>query len=383
MMRSKIHAGEKSMTVRVAVLYGGRSTEHEVSCRSASTVIRNLQPRFADLLIIGIDRDGRWFFQDQSRCEAQAQKGEPLTISCEFALTSADLSAKQKQFVNQVFFFEKPNASEPELVVFPMLHGSNGEDGTIQGLLELAGVAFVGCDLAGSAIGMDKGLSKRLAREAGVKVAPFIELESDEWSSIRSQSHGLVEETMQYPVFVKPARLGSSVGIVKCKSREELIVACESAFQFDDKLVIEQGLDVREIECAVLGGVDAQTSIVGEVIPQVEFYTYEAKYLDDAGAAIKVPADLTEEQQGFAQEMSRKIYRALGLYGLARIDLFLEKSSGTFYFNEVNTLPGFTSISQYPMLWRASGIETPELVERLIHFALARHQRRSRLQRNR
>jgi D-alanine-D-alanine ligase len=370
---------------RVIVLYGGKSTEHEVSCRSAATILNNLNADKYEISAIGVDKDGNWLQQDAARLRASSASTLPIESRGTLTLSDAGKgAADQILAVTSPALLQKGSSQQnSELIVFPIIHGTNGEDGTLQGLFELANVAFVGPDTLGSAVGMDKGVAKKLAMVAGVPVAPFIELRAEAWAKTRPQVEKLVLETMKYPVFVKPAKLGSSVGISKVKGTTELVSACENAFSFDDKILIEQGLDVREIECAALGGYDPKISIPGEVIPHAEFYSYEAKYLDEAASSVEVPAKLSPEQVKTAQDMSRDIFRALDLYGMARIDLFLEKSTGKFYFNEVNTVPGFTNISQYPMLWKASGVPISDLLDQLIELAVQRKQDKAKLKRSR
>jgi len=369
---------------RVIVLYGGKSTEHEVSCRSAATILKNLNADKYEISAIGVDKNGNWLQQDTARLRASSASTLPIESRGTLTLSDAGKgAADQILAVTSPALLEKSNQQPSELIVFPIIHGTNGEDGTLQGLLELANVAFVGPDTLGSAVGMDKGVAKKLAMVAGVPVAPFIELRAESWSKTKTQVEKLVLEKMKFPVFVKPAKLGSSVGISKVKGSADLIAACENAFSFDDKILVEQGLDVREIECAALGGYDPKISIPGEVIPHAEFYSYEAKYLDEAASSVEVPAKLTPEQVKVAQDMSRDIFRALDLYGMARIDLFLEKPTGKFYFNEVNTVPGFTNISQYPMLWKASGVPISELLDQLIELAVQRKNDKSKLKRSR
>jgi D-alanine-D-alanine ligase len=269
------------------------------------------------------------------------------------------------------------------LVVFPILHGTNGEDGTIQGLLELAEVAFVGPDTLGSAVGMDKVVSKKLAQAAGVPVVPWLDTRAQFWPDHHERILAEAANSLGFPLFVKPARLGSSVGVTKAKSKDELRRACELALSFDDRIMIEKGLSVREIEVAVLGDYDPDVSVPGEVIPHAEFYSYDAKYIDADGASMAIPAVLEPAQVKTAQQLAKQVFTALDLYGMARVDLFLDKTTGAFYFNEVNTIPGFTEISQYPLLWQASGVPPRALLDRLVELALKRQQTKAKLARSR
>jgi D-alanine-D-alanine ligase len=368
------------MKQKVLILYGGQSTEHEISCRSAATIVKNLDPEKYDVMAVGITQSGQWLPQDVVRLRAEKSKTLPIHSGNG---TAAQIAQSTVNPVNSLSHLTGTRDAA-SLVVFPIIHGTHGEDGTLQGLLEMANLAFVGPDTLGSAVGMDKGVAKKLCLAAGLPVAPFVEYRSESWPHARQNAVAEVMSVMKFPVFVKPSRLGSSVGISKVRQSNELIAACEKALQFDDKILVEQGLDVREIEFAALGGYDPEISVPGEVVPTAEFYTYEAKYLDEKGAEVIVPAqNLTSEQVREGQLLSKKIFKALDLYGMARIDLFLERSTGKYYFNEVNTIPGFTDISQYPMLWRASGIDTPQLMSKLIDLALERKQTKDQLQRKR
>ncbi len=347
----------------VVVLYGGRSAEHEISCRSARFILNNLDRGKYRVHAIGIASDGSWWRQNID--ELLALKSGPLAITKQGGpIPIGDFSA----------FSEN-------LVVFPILHGSFGEDGTLQGLLELKELAFVGPDTLGSAIGIDKVVAKKLAASAGVPVVPWIDFRAQSWANSKDTICARAIETLGLPLFVKPARLGSSVGVTKVTSPKDLYAACEHALRFDDKVLVEKGMNVREIEVAALGGYEPKLSTAGEVVPHADFYSYDAKYTKADGASVVVPAKLTEVQLKEAQALSRQVYLALELYGMSRIDLFLEKSSGKFYFNEVNTIPGFTEISQYPLLWRESGVSACELIDQLLESAVVRKHQRQNLRR--
>ena len=349
----------------VVVIYGGRSAEHEISCRSARFVIVNLDKSKYRVRAIGIDKDGSWWPQDVTSLIATSTGPVPIHKT------------------NQQLSVGDFGGNLASTVVFPVLHGTFGEDGTLQGLMELKELAFVGPDTLGSAIGMDKVVAKKLAAAAGVPVVPWRDLRSHQWSTQGAKICKEALEELGLPLFVKPARLGSSVGVSKVSSAEELSQACEKALTFDDRILIEKGLIVREIEVAALGGYEPSLSIPGEVVPHEDFYSYDAKYTSAKGASIVIPAELTPTQVATAKELARCVFEALELFGMARIDLFLEKSSGKFYFNEVNTIPGFTEISQYPLLWRESGIEANILLSRLIDSAIARKNTRAALCRSR
>lgn len=349
---------------KVMVLYGGRSAEHEVSCRSAAFVLRNLDRNKYDISAVAIDKAGRWLPQDTAKLLADVPQTIPITQKTQVA--------------------ETETLQEKSTVVFPVLHGTFGEDGTMQGLLDLGEVAYIGPDTLGSAIGMDKVVSKKLAQIAGVPIVPFRDLRRQDWVQ---QKDAFIKECIKelgFPMFVKPARLGSSVGITKVKTNAaDLEKACLEAFKFDEKLLVEKSINARELECAALGDYNPKLSVVGEiVIRNAEFYDYEAKYQTEDGAEIVIPANLSEAQVKEVQDISRRVFRALELYGMARIDLFLDKDTGEFYFNEVNTIPGFTAISQYPMLWKASGLSSAELLDELVALAVRRRDSRLALQRS-
>jgi D-alanine-D-alanine ligase len=357
------------------VLYGGRSTEHEISCRSAAFVLRNLNPDKYDVRAIGIDKDGKWIPQDTQALLANLKGPVPINLPRlnQPALPTNDPSSS---------LLAASGLDRADMVVFPVLHGTFGEDGSIQGMFDLAEVAYVGPDTLGSAVGMDKGVSKRLVQGAGIPVVPWVETRTQFWSAHKSEICAEAESSFGYPMFVKPARLGSSVGVAKVANRAALEKAVTAALSFDDKVLIEKGLMVREIECAVLGDYDPQVSVPGEVIPHAEFYSYEAKYIDADGASMAIPAKLDAAQTKLAQDLSKRIFQALELYGMARVDLFLDKTSGEFFFNEVNTIPGFTEISQYPLLWKESGVDAAALLDRLVDLASKRRDQRKALKRS-
>jgi len=368
----------------VLVIYGGRSAEHEISCRSAAFILHNLDPAKYNVHAIAIDKDGRWLPQD-AQALLTAPKG-PVPILNSLAATPA-LPAVRDPGANLLALSSAAGSEAPldrrSLVVIPILHGTFGEDGTMQGLLELAEVAFVGPDTLGSAVGMDKVVSKKLAQAAGVPVVPWIDTRGQFWAAHSQTICDEAETAFGYPMFVKPARLGSSVGVAKVKTRGELEQACREALSYDDRIMIEKAMIVREIECAVLGDYDPLVSVPGEVIPHAEFYSYEAKYIDADGASLAIPAKLDPAETRRAQDLARRVFTALDLYGMARVDLFLERTTGDFYFNEVNTIPGFTEISQYPLLWKESGMEPRELLDRLIELAAHRHDTKAALKRSR
>jgi D-alanine-D-alanine ligase len=367
--------------LRVGVLFGGRSGEHEVSLVSAASVLRALDPEKYEVLPIGITKEGRWVLP-----RALVESGPAATK----ALTHASLGRALGDGAAVVLPAEPvvaglvPAASagkeSPPVhldVVFPVLHGTFGEDGTVQGLLELAGIPYVGAGVLGSALGMDKDAQKRLLQQAGLRVTPFLAVRRLDWEENQKAVLRAIRR-LRFPVFVKPANLGSSVGITKVRRASELPAALEHAFEFDRKAVVERGINGREIEVSVLGNDDPQASLPGEVIPAREFYDYAAKYLEDTTRFI-VPAKLTPRQTRRFQELAVAAFRAVECEGMARVDFLLEKKTGKIYLSELNTIPGFTAISMYPKLWQASGLSYAGLLDRLIELALERHRKKKGL----
>lgn len=353
--------------IRVAVLCGGRSGEHEVSLVSGSSVARALNPQKYDVTLVGIDPKGLWRTLDTQKI-----------LNGEISPEGLKLSQISQQLEPRAYPHHGFIGSQSFDVIFPVLHGTYGEDGTIQGLLELANVPYVGSGVVGSAVGMDKDVSRRLLEHAGISVVPTLCLKA---SNLKSHKESLKEaaEAFGFPFFVKPANMGSSVGVHKVKSLEDGAKALQDAFSYDTKVLIEKGISARELECAVLDGEPPKASGVGEIVPTHEFYSYEAKYLDDQGAILKIPAELDEGHIKQIQSLSLQAFQILELSGLARVDFFMDKNSGQLYLNEVNTMPGFTKISMYPKLWQAAGLSYPDLLDRLIELALKRHSLRSQL----
>lgn len=373
-----------SKKIRVAVLYGGRSGEHEVSLMSAASVIRNLDSSRFDTVPVAIDKDGRWYLHD-TKLIAGAGKSLPVfkdTPQVVLPPYPVDM-AKSPELVAVDSKSSKGSVPTGFDVVFPVMHGTNAEDGTIQGLFELADVAYVGCGVLSSAVGMDKDVAKRLARDAGIPIVPFVTLRPSDWSRDEAGIRERVQRELGFPVFVKPANSGSSVGVHKVKEAKDFAAAVKDAFRYDSKVLVEKAVQAREIEFSVLESLDPKdpprVSIAGEIAPTHEFYSYEAKYMDENGARLMIPAQLSDEQMRSAQNLARDIFVALECEGMARVDLFLDKQSGAFYLNEINTLPGFTQISMYPKLWEATGISYKELLSQLVDLALARHTRRKKL----
>jgi D-alanine-D-alanine ligase len=347
--------------LRVLVLCGGKSAEHSVSLVSARTVISNIDPKRYEAKLVYIDRQGRW------------RRSRPGLLTDHVGANEDALLAGSRPAAPSEVLAEAD-------AVFPVLHGPLGEDGAMQGLLEVAGVPYVGCGVLGSSLGMDKEAAKRLCVHAGLPILPY--------AVVRHPEHApALARRLGWPIFVKPARMGSSVGVVKVAKKTELAAALREAFRYDDKVVMERGVPAREIECAILGDpwakpgdpMELKASICGEIAPNAQFYTYEAKYLDPDGAQLKVPAPIPAATARRVRGLALQAFRVLDGYGMARADFLLDRKTGAIWFNEVNTIPGFTSISMYPRLWKESGIGTPELIGRLIALALRRHRARGRL----
>src|SRR6202049_3398756 len=352
--------------LRIGVLFGGRSGEHEVSLASAASVIRGLDPDKYEIVPIGITKEGHWLIGGgaQKMLPEVLRTGQRVTMSADptdAALVRLDGSGGGQRID----------------VVFPVMHGTFGEDGTIQGLLDLAGLPFVGAGVLGSAIGMDKDVSKRLMQVAKIPVVPWITIQRADWERNPKEIRNAIEKKFKYPVFVKPATLGSSVGMTKVHSRAELAPGLNLASEFALKILVERAMAAREIEVSVLGNSDPKASIPGEIVPHREFYDYAAKYLEE-GTQLLIPAKLKPAQVKKVQSMAVAAFRALELSGMARVDFFLEKRGGKLFLNEVNTIPGFTSISMYPKLWEASGISFRELIDKLIDLALEMNREKAR-----
>lgn len=345
---------------RVAVIFGGRSGEHEVSIVSARSVMAALDPGRWEVVPIGISRAGSWL----SPAETQA-------------LLDAGARGFQDAGTPVLHAGQALAALDSCDVAFPLVHGTFGEDGTLQGFLEMADKPYAGAGVAASAIGMDKALMKALFREAGIPVARYSVIRSWEYTLAQNDSMGLIENAIGYPCFVKPANGGSSVGITRARSREDLPAAFAAAFAYDDKAVVEQAVIGREVECSVLGNEDPRVSIVGEIVPDREFYDYESKYSNTSATELRIPAPITESAARDVRELALRMYRVMGCEGYARVDFFLT-SGDRVVANEVNTIPGFTSISMYPKLWEASGLGYADLLTRILELAFERHERRSR-----
>ena len=354
---------------RVGVIFGGRSGEHEVSLASAQSVIRAMNKERYEIIPIGIAPDGRWLTSGDPMKALQGAVEEPIPSL-----------APVTQGGSRELIPGTGRAGIPKLdVVFPVLHGPHGEDGTLQGLLEMANIPYVGSGVLGSALGMDKAVSRAIFRDAGLPTVRDLVILRKGWEDDPQGVVEMIVERIGCPCFVKPANLGSSVGISKAHGPQELPAALALAARYDRKMVIEEAIDAREIECSVLGNDEPIASALGEIVPKREFYDYQAKYGDE-GTDLLIPADLPEDVARQIQELAVRAFLALDLAGLARVDFFLARGTDKIYINEVNTMPGFTSISMYPKLWEASGLAYPTLIDRLIQLALERHQDKQRNQ---
>ena len=354
--------------LRVGVIYGGRSGEHEVSLASATSVIRALDPEKYDVVPIGITKDGRWLVGNgaQKMLPEVLKSGERVSLPPD--PTAAALVPMS------------PDAARRSVgvdVMFPVLHGTFGEDGTVQGLLELAGLPYVGAGVLGSAVGLDKDVQKRLFEQAGLPVVPYLSVHRWEWEKQRNKVLQAIKKKFRFPVFVKPATGGSSVGMSRVKTMQELPSAMDLAGEYGLKILVERAVKAREIEVSVLGNQEIKASIPGEVAPHREYYDYKAKYLEQ-GTQLLIPAQLTKKQVSTVQDYAVRAFRAIDGTGMARCDFFLERRTGKIFINEVNTIPGFTSISMYPKMWEASGLPYPKLIDRLIELALEMHAEKSR-----
>lgn len=356
--------------VRVGILFGGKSAEHEISLLSAKNVIDALDKSKYEPVLIGIDKSGRWLMNERS--EFLLNSTNPKLIALNQA--NSERVALTPQSEGRLTSLASGHLDQSVDVVFPILHGPFGEDGTIQGLLKLANVPFVGAGVLGSAVGMDKDVMKRLLREAGIPIPKFLVFRRDE-----PPEFDAVARAFGSPVFVKPANLGSSVGISKTKDKPGFDKAVSEAFHYDTKILIEEAVQGREIECAVLGNDDPAASVPGEVIPTHEFYDYDAKYVDENGARLEAPARLPAEVVKRVQELAIRTFKTLNCEGMGRVDLFL-RADGQLLVNEINTIPGFTRISMYPRLWSLSDISYTELIDRLIQLAIERFEREQKLQ---
>jgi D-alanine-D-alanine ligase len=391
--------------LRVGILFGGRSGEHEVSLLSAASVFNAIDKSKYEIVPIGITKEGRWVTAaDAERLlggkapassAAHLRAGDPEATPGAAVLASGEaviVPPEPHRQSNSLTPFQTEagltrRASDRAInvdIIFPVLHGTFGEDGTIQGLLELADLPYVGAGVLGSAAGMDKDIMKSLFRAAGLPIVKHVTILRSEWEADAKKVQKLVESKLKYPLFVKPANLGSSVGISKARNRKELGPAIEEAAKFDRKIVMEQGVGgkkhkAREIECSVLGNDRPTASVPGEIVPGKEFYDYTAKYLDE-GSQLIIPAKLSKRETKEVQQLAIKAFKAVDCSGLGRVDFLMDPKTRKIYLNEINTMPGFTSISMYPKLWAATGLAYPDLIERLIQLGQERHQEKKKNQ---
>jgi D-alanine-D-alanine ligase len=356
------------MKTRIGLLYGGKSAEHKVSMQTALAVTKALDFDKFEIFPIYITEEGEWVKGPQLSAPAENVK------ALEFAEPS---NLPVPSFTPALFQAGGAESSQTLDVIFPLLHGPNGEDGTVQGLLELLNLPYVGNGVLASAAGMDKVLMKNIFAQAGLPQVDYVSSLRSEWEKDQEKVYSLVEEKLGYPCFVKPANLGSSVGISKASNKEELEAAFMEAFQFDRKIIIEQGVVAREIEIGVLGNDEPECSVVGEIVPKKDFYDYKAKY-EDGDTAMIIPAEISEQEYADLKEMAVTAFKALDCSGLVRADFFLTKD-GQLLINEVNTMPGFTPFSMFPLLWKHTGVEYPQLIEKLVNLAIERHAEKQKI----
>ncbi len=349
--------------LNVAVVFGGKSGEHEVSLMSATNVINAMDKSKYNIHMIGITKEGKWMLYQG-----------PVELLQDGSWEQEARKLDNRQLIEILLGSMLQEDHKPQIdVIFPVLHGPNGEDGTIQGFFEMLDIPYVGCGVIGSALGMDKAVSKQLFMDAGLAVAQYVLAYKHEVEDDLQAVVGRVEDKFHYPVFVKPVNMGSSVGITKAHNRGELEKGLLDACRFDRKILIEEFINGREIECAVLGNNYPEATGAGEIIPSKEFYDYEAKYFDDGKSTLIIPARLTPEEEQTIREAAVKAFKALDCCGMSRVDFFLEKDTGKLYINEINTIPGFTKISMYPKLWDTAGLSYSKLIDKLIELGIERH----------
>lgn len=361
--------------INVGLIYGGRSGEHEVSLQSAKSIYEALDKTKYNVYLIGIDKKGHWLLGNPANYLLNAQNPKLISLN---KRNSSSVAAVNQAESSEIISLENGQKMGKIDVFFPIIHGTYGEDGSLQGMLEMLNVAYVGAGVTGSAIGMDKDVQKRLLKEAGINVADFLTVKK---SHFNNKTISEIIKKFTFPVFVKPANLGSSVGISKAHNEMELKSSIKDAFKYDTKILIEESINGREIECSVLGNDRPIASVPGEVIPHHEFYSYEAKYIDEKGAGLKIPADLPESLIKKIQEIAIKTFLILECAGFARVDFFL-KPDNKLYINEINTIPGFTKISMFPKLFGATGIAYSDLLDRLINLAIEKKRDKDSLARS-
>jgi D-alanine-D-alanine ligase len=357
--------------IRLGVLFGGKSAEHEVSLQSARNVIEAADKERYDIVLIGIDKQGRWHLGDASTYLLDADSPRSIKLG----RTEDYLAMVPGDDPSQLICTADKDALQPLDVIFPILHGPFGEDGTVQGLLKLANIPCVGAGVLGSAVGMDKDVMKRLLRDAGIPIAKFCTFHLNEADQIDFAD---VKHRLGEPLFIKPANMGSSVGVHKVSAERPFKRAIEDAFCFDNKVLVEEFIEGREIECSILGNANPIASVPGEILPRHEFYSYTAKYIDENGAVLQIPAEMPDTLVSRVQQTAIQTFKTLVCEGMARVDMFL-RADDEIIVNEINTIPGFTRISMYPKLWEASGISYGELIDRLVDLAIDRHEHEQKL----
>lgn len=360
------------MKKRVGLIFGGKSAEHEVSLQSAKNVLEAIDKEKYDVTLIGIDKEGKWHLHDSSQFLLNAENPKLIALH----KTNEGVAFVPGETENPLVRAKGMDTLDQLDVVFPILHGTLGEDGSIQGMLRVADIPFVGSNVLGSAVSMDKDIAKRLLRDAGLNVANSYTFTRAAKDKISFEE---IEENLGLPLFIKPANQGSSVGVSKAQTEEEFEHAVNEAFKYDHKILIEEAIQGREIECSILGNEYPQASIPGEIVATNNFYSYEAKYIDESGATLEIPAKLDDDQVKTIQAIAIRAFQALNCEGMARVDVFLTNEN-EIIINEINTIPGFTKISMYPKLWELSGISYGELIDRLIELAIDRHERDANLE---
>ncbi|MGB8646443.1 MAG: D-alanine--D-alanine ligase [Anaerolineae bacterium] len=364
--------------IRVGLVFGGKSGEHEVSLASAHSVLSALDKDKYEPVLIGVTKEGRWLMEGNPLKQLMSLTRSPL-LKAENIADGTRNGTSKETISRSVSAISADRVLDSSVdVVFPLIHGPYGEDGTVQGLFELANIPYVGAGVAASAVGMDKALMKAVFQAAGLPVAHFLVFLRVQWEQEPEVTIQKIEQAIGYPCFVKPANLGSSVGVTKAHNWDELTQALTTAAQFDRKIIVEKGIIGREVECSVLGNDEPVASIPGEIVPGHEFYDYDAKYADESGTRLLIPAELSPEQVRTVQDLAIRAFKVIDCAGMARVDFFIQSSDGQVIVNEINTIPGFTSVSMYPKLWEASGLAYPRLIERLIELALERHQDKNR-----
>ena len=348
--------------LNVALIFGGKSGEHEVSLLSSASIYKHIDKEKYNVLTIGITKDGKWMYYDGN--EENIKNGEWVNLASKNVEINLIPSGSKEVGI----LFEDGRVEKID-VLFPVLHGPYGEDGTIQGLFEISQIPYVGCGVLASSVGMDKLICKKVFTEIGLPQVNYTD--TNRWSFDRDKEGQLdkIEEKLNYPIFVKPANLGSSVGISKANNREELLEGINEALQYDSRIVLEQGIDAREIEVAVLGNDQVEASIAGEIKPAKDFYDYEDKYINGA-STYEIPASISKEDMESIRKMAVEAFKSIDGKGLSRVDFFIDKNSGEIFINEINTLPGFTNISMYPKMWEATGLEYHNLIDELIKLAI-------------